>query len=115
MDPDRVWAGARHVSTLIALGTPHFSQERWTRWNIDFVNDTYPGAFHDSVRYVCVAGKSTFGEKAPWWKAITFRIATRFLPSETRRALSTITAILSQMHKEHGVVDLFRLYKNTKC
>ncbi|MEM8715331.1 MAG: hypothetical protein AAGE92_06060, partial [Cyanobacteria bacterium P01_G01_bin.4] len=65
---DRVWAGAQHVSTLIALGTPHFSQERWTRWNIDFVNDTYPGAFHDSIRYVCVAGKSTFGEKAPWWK-----------------------------------------------
>ena len=65
---DRVWDGARHVSTLIALGTPHFSQERWTRWNIDFVNDTYPGAFHDSVCYVCVAGKSTFGEKAPWWK-----------------------------------------------
>ncbi|MGK7912964.1 MAG: esterase/lipase family protein [Synechococcus sp.] len=64
---DRVWGGAQHVRTLIALGTPHFSQERWTRWNIDFVNDTYPGAFHDSIRYVCVAGKSTFGEKAPWW------------------------------------------------
>ncbi|MEL7225197.1 MAG: lipase, partial [Cyanobacteria bacterium J06576_12] len=36
-----------HVSTLVTLGTPHTSQERWTRKNLDFVNQTYPGAFYD--------------------------------------------------------------------
>ena len=65
---NRVWAGSERVSTLIALGTPHRSQERWTRRNLDFVNTTYPGAFHPTIKYVCIAGKSTFGEKAPWWQ-----------------------------------------------
>ena len=65
---DRVWAGAQNVATLIALGTPHNSQERWTRRNLEFVNTTYPGAFHSDITYVCVAGKSTFGNKAPWWQ-----------------------------------------------
>ncbi|MFH7027113.1 MAG: esterase/lipase family protein [Heteroscytonema crispum UTEX LB 1556] len=51
------------VATLITLGTPHVSQERWTRWNLDFVNNNYPGAFHKNVRYVCVAGKTIFGDK----------------------------------------------------
>ena len=31
-----------HVQTLITLGTPHVSQERWTRKNLDFVNHHYP-------------------------------------------------------------------------
>ena len=49
------------VNTLITLGTPHISQERWTRWNLDFVKNNYPGAFYKNVRYVCVAGKTIFG------------------------------------------------------
>lgn len=58
-----VWKAHPQVSTLITLGTPHVSQERWTRWNLDFVNNNYPGAFYPDVRYVCVAGKSIFGER----------------------------------------------------
>jgi triacylglycerol esterase/lipase EstA (alpha/beta hydrolase family) len=58
-----VWAAHPLVANLITLGTPHISQERWTRGNIDFVNTNYPGAFYKNVRYVCVAGKAIFGER----------------------------------------------------
>lgn len=51
------------VHTLISLGTPHRSQERWTRKNLDFVNTNYPGAFYASTRYICLAGKSVFGQR----------------------------------------------------
>ncbi len=63
---DRSWHGLPWVRTLITLGTPHTSQERWTRTNLEFVNQTYPGAFHDAVHYVCIAGKSIFGQKKSW-------------------------------------------------
>jgi triacylglycerol esterase/lipase EstA (alpha/beta hydrolase family) len=59
-----VWNGKRYVSTLITLGTPHISQERWTKRNLNFVNDTYPGAFHSDVQYVCIAGKAVFGDRS---------------------------------------------------
>ncbi|MEL7314873.1 MAG: lipase [Cyanobacteria bacterium J06559_3] len=69
--PDRErtnrWSGHKHVNTLLTLGTPHVSQERWTRRNLDFVNQTYPGAFHDSVNYVCVAGKAVLGQRWRTW------------------------------------------------
>jgi triacylglycerol esterase/lipase EstA (alpha/beta hydrolase family) len=58
-----LWEAHPDVATLATLGTPHVSQERWTRWNLDFVNNNYPGAFYPHVRYVCVAGKSIFGER----------------------------------------------------
>lgn len=58
-----VWNAHPLVATLVTLGTPHTSQERWTRRNLDFVNQNYPGAFYPSVNYVCVAGKTTFGER----------------------------------------------------
>jgi pimeloyl-ACP methyl ester carboxylesterase len=57
------WKGHTRVNRLVTLGTPHVSRERWTRKNLDFVNDTYPGAHHDDVDYVCVAGKAIFGER----------------------------------------------------
>ena len=60
---DRLWQAHAHVHTLITLGTPHTSLERWTRLNLDFVNNTYPGAFYPKVRYVCVAGKAIYGER----------------------------------------------------
>ena len=47
------------------------SQERWTRQNLDFVNNNYPGAFHPNVRYVCVAGKSVHGQ-LNWQHWITY-------------------------------------------
>jgi triacylglycerol esterase/lipase EstA (alpha/beta hydrolase family) len=57
------WEARKHVHTLITLGTPHTSQERWTKKNLDFVNINYPGAFYPEVRYVCVAGKAVYGER----------------------------------------------------
>jgi pimeloyl-ACP methyl ester carboxylesterase len=65
-----VWAAHPQVATLITLGTPHTSQERWTRRNLDFVNQTYPGAFYDSVNYVCIAGKAVQGQR--WRKWFTY-------------------------------------------
>ena len=57
------WQAHNYVATLITLGTPHVSQERWTRWNLDFVNNNYPGAFYPAVRYICVAGKTIYGKR----------------------------------------------------
>ncbi|WP_414526982.1 esterase/lipase family protein [Nodularia chucula] len=59
------WKAHPLVASLITLGTPHISQERWTRRNLNFVNHNYPGAFYQSVNYVCVAGKTIFGERKP--------------------------------------------------
>jgi pimeloyl-ACP methyl ester carboxylesterase len=59
---DQKWAGQPQVKTLITLGTPHSSQERWTRRNLEFVNTAYPCAFHKAVNYVCIAGKAIYGK-----------------------------------------------------
>lgn len=58
-----LWKAHAFVGSLITLGTPHVSAERWTRRNLDFVKTNYPGAFHPTVRYVCMAGKSVLGER----------------------------------------------------
>lgn len=60
-----LWHAHPYVATLLTLGTPHISQERWTKRNLDFVKINYPGAFHPQVRYVCVAGKTIFGARRP--------------------------------------------------
>ena len=62
-EADRLWYAHPSVNTLVTLGTPHVSLERWTKRNLDFVNKNYPGAFYPLVRYVCVAGKSIFGAR----------------------------------------------------
>lgn len=64
-----VWHARPYVATLLTLGTPHSSQERWTLKNLNFVNLTYPGAFYSDVRYVCVAGKAIFGDRVRSWLA----------------------------------------------
>ncbi|MCL6435501.1 MAG: lipase [Leptolyngbyaceae cyanobacterium HOT.MB2.61] len=66
---DCVWNARSFVATLITLGTPHTSLERWTRKNLDFVNLSYPGAFYPEVRYVCVAGKAVYGDRFKTWLA----------------------------------------------
>jgi triacylglycerol esterase/lipase EstA (alpha/beta hydrolase family) len=58
-----LWKAHPAIATLVTLGTPHVSRERWTKRNLDFVKNNYPGAFHQGVRYVCVAGKAIFGER----------------------------------------------------
>lgn len=60
---DKIWHARSQVAKLITLGTPHRSLEPWTRRNLDFVNNSYPGAFYEDVRYVCVAGKAVYGER----------------------------------------------------
>jgi pimeloyl-ACP methyl ester carboxylesterase len=64
-DQDRLWNAKDRIATLITLGTPQFSEERWTKKNLNFVNDNYPGAFYPEVDYTCVAGKSLYGK--PRW------------------------------------------------
>jgi hypothetical protein len=69
-ESDRQRTGPRpargHVSTLITLGTPHTSQERWAQKNLDFVNQTYPGAFYSDISYTCIVGKAVMGKKSDW-------------------------------------------------
>ena len=60
---EAVWNGRNRVNTLITLGTPHMSEERWTKRNLDFVNCSYPGAFYQDVNYICVAGKAVYGKR----------------------------------------------------
>jgi pimeloyl-ACP methyl ester carboxylesterase len=60
---DKVWGANSRVDRLITLGTPHRSKEPWAASNLDFVNNNYPDAFHDNVKYICVAGKAIYGEK----------------------------------------------------
>jgi triacylglycerol esterase/lipase EstA (alpha/beta hydrolase family) len=64
-----VWHARASISTLVTLGTPHTSLERWTRKNLDFVNLNYPGAFYPDVRYICVAGKAIYGDRFKAWLA----------------------------------------------
>ncbi|WP_204103717.1 MULTISPECIES: hypothetical protein [Spirulina sp. CCY15215] len=66
---DGVWQGRDRVASLISLGTPHVSQERWTKRNLDFVNNNYPGAFYSDLKYVCVAGKAVYGKQWESWLA----------------------------------------------
>lgn len=68
---DCCWQARFSVATLVTLGTPHRSQERWTLRNLNFVNDTYPGAFYSDVEYVCVAGKSVYGDRLRNWLAFS--------------------------------------------
>jgi pimeloyl-ACP methyl ester carboxylesterase len=60
-----LWNQRQSISTLITLGTPHVSQERWTKRNLDFVKENYPGAFYPDIRYICIAGKAIYGQRKP--------------------------------------------------
>lgn len=79
-DSDRtyscLWKAHPNVATLVTLGTPHVSQERWTRRNLDFVKTHYPGAFYSTVQYVCIAGKSVFGQRrlGSWFAYSSYEI-----------------------------------------
>jgi triacylglycerol esterase/lipase EstA (alpha/beta hydrolase family) len=58
-----LWNAHPTIATLVTLGTPHTSQERWTKRNLDFVAINYPGAFYPQVKYICVAGKAIYGQR----------------------------------------------------
>ncbi len=69
-----LWQGATLVRTLVTLGTPHVSQERWTKRNLEFVK-TY---CHPSpeVDHICVAGKSVHGRHrfANWFAYSSYEL-----------------------------------------
>ena len=58
-----LWNAKAKIAPLITLGTPQISCKEWTKKNLDFVNDNYPGAFYPEVKYICVAGKLSYGKK----------------------------------------------------
>lgn len=60
---EALWSGSQYVQTLVTLGTPHSSFEYWTRKNLNFVNNNYPGAFYSRLKYICLAGKSVYGQQ----------------------------------------------------
>jgi pimeloyl-ACP methyl ester carboxylesterase len=65
----RIWNARDRVAKLVTLGTPQRSLEPWTRKNLGFVNDAYPDAFYDDVKYICVAGRSVYGKRFSKWIA----------------------------------------------
>lgn len=64
------WSGDRFVSKLVCLGTPHRSDEGVARKNMQFVNENYPGAYHDHVEYVNMVGDggSVAEQKGAAWR-----------------------------------------------
>jgi triacylglycerol esterase/lipase EstA (alpha/beta hydrolase family) len=67
-----LWNAKDRVATLISLGTPQFSGEKWTKKNLNFVNDNYPGAFYPELKYICVAGKSVYGQRR-WGSLLAYQ------------------------------------------
>lgn len=56
--------GTADVAALVSLGSPHLPPPRGipgvfdqTRGLLYHVEDNCPGAFHDDVKYVCIAGR----------------------------------------------------------
>jgi pimeloyl-ACP methyl ester carboxylesterase len=58
-----LWKAKDFVDTLVTLGTPHVSQERWTKRNLDFVKTHCIQC--PEVRYLCVVGKAIYGRRSP--------------------------------------------------
>lgn len=84
-----LWKAHPCISTLMTLGTPHISQERWTKRNLDFVKNNYPGAFHPTVRYICVAGKALFGERVLFNRGTRLNVDTK--PSRSTSSFEAAT------------------------
>ncbi len=56
-----LWKAHPQVKTLVTLGTPHVSRERWTKRNLDFVKQHC--GLQPGLRYLCVAGKAAYGKR----------------------------------------------------
>src|SRR5215213_5911301 len=57
----RRYSGHRRVSHLITLGTPHNAPSRSSLAPLAEVNELFPGALHENIRYLCVAGAAADG------------------------------------------------------
>jgi triacylglycerol esterase/lipase EstA (alpha/beta hydrolase family) len=71
-ETEELWNAKARIASLISLGTPQFSGEKWTKKNLNFVNDNYPGAFYPEVDYICVAGKTIQGAKR-WGQFLAYQ------------------------------------------
>ncbi|CAN8063713.1 unnamed protein product [Agarophyton chilense] len=106
-----VWNGARFVSKLICLGTPHRSDEGVTKKNMQFVNDNYPGAYHAHVQYVNIVGNGCsvpqqrsgawrFWEPG-WFPRVSYRITDKSIGSDAAQGDGIVplsSAFLSGAH-----------------
>lgn len=61
----RRYSGHRRVERLITLGTPHNVADRERLAPITRVNELFPGALHDGLRYLSVAGSAIDGASSP--------------------------------------------------
>ena len=57
----RRYSGHRRISHLITLGTPHNVPNRGSLAPIAEVNELFPGALHEGISYLCVAGAAADG------------------------------------------------------
>ena len=60
----RRYSGHRRVSHLITLGTPHNAPSRKSLAPLAEANELFPGALHENIRYLCVAGAAADGSSS---------------------------------------------------
>src|ERR671910_3347688 len=60
----RRYSGHRRVSHLITLGTPHNAPSRRSLAPLAEANELFPGALHENIRYLCVAGAAADGSSS---------------------------------------------------
>jgi pimeloyl-ACP methyl ester carboxylesterase len=60
----RRYSGHRRVSHLVTLGTPHNAPNKRSFAPIAEVNELFPGALHEGIRYLCVAGAAADGSSS---------------------------------------------------
>ena len=60
----RRYSGHRRVESLITLGTPHTVANKQRLAPITRVNELFPGALHENIRYLCVAGAAADGSSS---------------------------------------------------
>jgi hypothetical protein len=61
----RRYSGHRRISHLITLGTPHNNAVAARSNPTSRVNELFPGALHEHIRYVSVAGAAVDGATSP--------------------------------------------------
>ena len=60
----RRYSGHRRVSHLITLGTPHNAPSRGSLTHLAEASELFPGALHEDIRYLCVAGAAADGSSS---------------------------------------------------
>jgi pimeloyl-ACP methyl ester carboxylesterase len=60
----RRYSGHRRISHLVTLGTPHNAPDRGSLAPIAEVNELFPDALHQGIRYLCVVGAAADGSSS---------------------------------------------------